>query len=202
MSATDAADAGVDLVEDERLARSVGRGQRLQREHDPRELAAGGDARQGPEVFARVRRDVELPLVDPAFASSRLPHPARRSAPRSASGPSPDRPATSRAAARTRQRPPGAPSRASPRDSDSPGGRPSAPPRSPRLARSAPRGRASSCRSAAAVSITSASAGPCFFFRRSRTARRSSTSCSLAGRSVDVPRRKSAGNTRGLRAAT
>ena len=43
------ADAGVDLVEDERLARLVGRGQRLQRQHHARQLAAGHDARQRPE---------------------------------------------------------------------------------------------------------------------------------------------------------
>ena len=43
------ADAGVDLVEDERLARCVGRRQRLQRQHDARELPARRDPRERPQ---------------------------------------------------------------------------------------------------------------------------------------------------------
>ena len=63
-SATAPADAGVHLVEDQRLARRVGGRERLERQHDPRQLAARRDARQGPQVLAGIRRDVELRLVD------------------------------------------------------------------------------------------------------------------------------------------
>src|SRR5712691_816129 len=67
-----AADTGIDLVEDQRLAWRVFGRQRLQRQHNPRELATGDDARQRPEILARVRRHEELRLVDTAFAPRRL----------------------------------------------------------------------------------------------------------------------------------
>ena len=58
-----AADAGVDLVEDEQpgavAAALVGR-DTGQREHDARQLAAGGDVAQRPVRDARVRGDAEL----------------------------------------------------------------------------------------------------------------------------------------------
>ena len=57
------ADAGVDLVEDQRLARDVGRGQRLHRQHHPRQLAARGDAAERPEVLADVRREEQLEAI-------------------------------------------------------------------------------------------------------------------------------------------
>ncbi len=43
---------------------SRGRGQRLESEHDARELAAGHDARERAQVLARIGRDVELGAVD------------------------------------------------------------------------------------------------------------------------------------------
>ena len=67
-----AADARVDLVEDERAARCVGRYLRSQSQHDPRELAPRGDARQRPDVFPGVGREVELGLVDAPVRPSRL----------------------------------------------------------------------------------------------------------------------------------
>ena len=84
------ADARVHLVEDQRLARRVGRRQRLQRQHDPRQLAARGDARQRPQVLAGVGRDVELRLLDPPLRPLRPRRARPRSGPRSASGSSPD----------------------------------------------------------------------------------------------------------------
>ena len=57
------------------------RGQRLDREHDARQLAAGDDARQRPQLLARVGRDEELGRVDAA----------RRSTPTSGSGASSNR---------------------------------------------------------------------------------------------------------------
>src|SRR5947207_11370287 len=68
-----AADAGVDLVKDQpgrrgarRPRRPVNeseaarRRHRFDRQHHPRQLAAGDDPRQGPELFPRIRRKIEL----------------------------------------------------------------------------------------------------------------------------------------------
>ena len=58
------ADADVDLVEDER-GHLVGRGEDgLERQHDARRLAAGGDPGQRLERLAGVGRDQELHAVD------------------------------------------------------------------------------------------------------------------------------------------
>src|SRR5881409_2020710 len=57
------ADPGVDLVEDERCAALLGGGQGLQGEHDPRELAARGDAGERPRLLAWIGREEELDLV-------------------------------------------------------------------------------------------------------------------------------------------
>ena len=55
-------------------ASSLGRAERLQREHDARQLAARHDARERPQILARVRRHEELGLVDAAVRST----PSRR----------------------------------------------------------------------------------------------------------------------------
>ena len=57
-----AADARVDLVEDQRRRTGLGRGAH-QRQHHPRELAAGGGLPQRARRHARVGRDQELDLV-------------------------------------------------------------------------------------------------------------------------------------------
>ena len=55
-----AAHAGIDLVENQR-ARAPDLGQRdPEREHEPRQLAAGGDAPDGAERRAGIGRDLEL----------------------------------------------------------------------------------------------------------------------------------------------
>ena len=62
------ADAGVDLVEDHRRARS-GRGQHnLEREHDPRQLAARCALAQRQHVGGAVRGEAELNRVDTIVA--------------------------------------------------------------------------------------------------------------------------------------
>ena len=48
--------------------RRVGHGQRLQREHDARQLAARHDPRERAQVLAGIGRDVELGRVDAALA--------------------------------------------------------------------------------------------------------------------------------------
>ena len=55
-----AADARVDLVEDQRRALAVRLGEGLDRQHQAREFAAGDDARQRAEVLAWVWRHKEL----------------------------------------------------------------------------------------------------------------------------------------------
>jgi hypothetical protein len=68
-----ATDSGVHFVEDEGLAGRVGRGQRLEREHDPGELPAGGNPRERFHVLAGIRRDIELRLLNAPFRPLRLP---------------------------------------------------------------------------------------------------------------------------------
>ena len=71
-----AADTGVDLVEDER-----GRHRRLaapaehhlEREHDPRQLAAGGGPGHAARGGTRVGREQDLDVVDAVAATSRTP---------------------------------------------------------------------------------------------------------------------------------
>jgi hypothetical protein len=66
------ADPDVDLVEDER-ARDLGRrGDGLEREHQPRDLAARRDAHERPGLLARVCRDEELDPVEPGGAVALL----------------------------------------------------------------------------------------------------------------------------------
>jgi hypothetical protein len=48
------------------------RRQRLDGEHDARQLAAGDDPRQRPQVFSRIRRQEKLALVDTARGPQRL----------------------------------------------------------------------------------------------------------------------------------
>src|SRR5438034_7052412 len=67
-----AADAGIDLVEDERGAPLVGGGEGLEREHDARQLAARGHAGERARLLARVGREEELDLV-PALGAERAP---------------------------------------------------------------------------------------------------------------------------------
>src|SRR5439155_10412852 len=67
-----AADPGVDLVEDERRAALLGGGQGLQGEHDPRQLAARGDAGERARLLTGVRREEELDLV-PALRAESAP---------------------------------------------------------------------------------------------------------------------------------
>ena len=67
-----AADARVHLVEDQGLARRVRAGHRLQGEHDPAQLAAGGDARQRPKLLAGVGRDAGT-RPSPGRSRSRCP---------------------------------------------------------------------------------------------------------------------------------
>src|SRR3954469_11447459 len=62
-----AADADVDLVEDERADRRAAGGDELDCEADARELAARGDLGEGAQREARVRGDLELDF----FASPR-----------------------------------------------------------------------------------------------------------------------------------
>ena len=82
-----AADAGVDLVEDER-ADAVLRGeQRLPRQEDARQLAARGDARQRARLLSRVRREAELDAVG-ARGAGRLAAAGRRWRARARSSPS------------------------------------------------------------------------------------------------------------------
>ena len=72
------ADAGIDLVEDQPRglgasgppggigeASPRGRRQRLDGQHNPRELAARNDPRQRPQILPRVRRHEELDPIDP-----------------------------------------------------------------------------------------------------------------------------------------
>ena len=178
-----AADAGVDLVEDERLARRVGRRERLQRQHDPRQLAARGDARQraarprrgSARCRTRPRRGPAPSTALPRASSLREADLAARPGHREIGR------APSRAPGELLRRGP-APA---PRDRRRPAGRPAAAGRAPRRARRRARSRAR-CRAArggasSPFAMTSASAGPCFFFRRSSSASRSSISCSRAG---------------------
>ena len=159
------------------------RGQRLDGEHDPRQLAAGHDPRQRAEVLARVRRHEELGRVDAAGAST--PSPAALSAephlePRALHRQlreqrfeplAPASVATRRRAVDSRR----AASRIA-------GARaPQAPARARRSDRRLARDRSSSRRSASRRAMTSASAGPYFRFSRSSSASRSSTCWSLAG---------------------
>ncbi len=58
-----AADAGVDLVEDERLAALALLAHGLEGQHDPGELAARSDPPQGPQFLAGVGGDEELGLL-------------------------------------------------------------------------------------------------------------------------------------------
>src|SRR2546428_143285 len=67
-----AADAGIDLVEDEGGAVLLGGREGLQGEHDPRELAARGDPGERPRLLAGVGREEELDLV-PALGPERSP---------------------------------------------------------------------------------------------------------------------------------
>src|SRR5438874_3524615 len=67
-----AADAGIDLVEDERGTPLVGGGEGLEREHDARQLAARGHAGERARLLARVGREEELDLV-PALGAERAP---------------------------------------------------------------------------------------------------------------------------------
>ncbi len=62
------ADAGVHLVEDQRLAGRLAHGQRLQRQHDTGQLAAGDNPCKRPQLFPGIWRNVELGAVNPAFA--------------------------------------------------------------------------------------------------------------------------------------
>ncbi len=67
-----AADAGVDLVEDQCLTRRVRGGQRLQGQHEPRQFAPRGDPGQRSQVLSRIWRDVELPLLQATLRPLRL----------------------------------------------------------------------------------------------------------------------------------
>src|SRR3989454_1569150 len=67
-----AADAGIDLVEDERGAPLLGGGEGLEGEHDARQLAARGHAGERARLLARVRREEELDVV-PALGAERAP---------------------------------------------------------------------------------------------------------------------------------
>ena len=58
-----AADAGVDLVEDERAARTVGGQHDLEREPDAGQLAAGGDLAEAARLGARVGREEQVDRV-------------------------------------------------------------------------------------------------------------------------------------------
>ena len=107
----DAADARVDLVEDERRRAGLGR-RAHQREHHARELAAGRDLAQRAGGHAGVGRDQEVHLVGARWAPySRGASAAVNSAPSMASAPSRSRtasasatPAASRAALSARAR--------------------------------------------------------------------------------------------------
>ena len=166
---------------------SAGR-QRLQRQHDARQLAARDDARERPQVLAR----------DSARRRTRPRRCRARSTRSGGSSPSLNRTSNRvRAIAssaeqrlelarerRGRRRAAGATARARRRGTR----------RSPRRARfcrssarsPAPVSRSRSRASAAPVSITSSSVGPYFRFSRSSSASRSSTCCSRAGRRVDA----------------
>ena len=128
--------------------------QRLQREHDARQLAARRDARQRLQVFAGVRRDVELRRRRCRGRSTAPRHRAARSGPRTASSAIASSPsAFSRALANTSRgcAPPRPRARAATlsirRVARSPARH-----RAPRRARSRARGRAARCRSARAWS--------------------------------------------------
>ena len=62
------ADPGIHFIEDQGLAGCIGCGERLQGQHDTRELAARDDAGQRPQVLAGVRRNEELRFIDAALA--------------------------------------------------------------------------------------------------------------------------------------
>ena len=66
------ADARVHLVEDQRATGRVGGDHRAQRQHDAGELAAGSDARERPDVFPGIGREVELHPVDSPVRPGRL----------------------------------------------------------------------------------------------------------------------------------
>src|SRR5439155_25568434 len=55
-----AADPGIDFVEDDGRRVGVFECYRLDRQHDARELAAGGDASERARIFAWVGREVEF----------------------------------------------------------------------------------------------------------------------------------------------
>ena len=59
-----AADADVDLVEDQRRPRLGARQNRLQRQRDARKLAAGRDPRHRAWLLARIGGQQKLDLVD------------------------------------------------------------------------------------------------------------------------------------------
>ena len=63
-----AADAGVHLVEYQRLPGAIGRRERLEPQHHPRQLAARRRFRQRAGLLAGIRGEVELDLVDTARA--------------------------------------------------------------------------------------------------------------------------------------
>src|SRR5438876_274808 len=60
-----AADAGIDLVENQRADRRSLRRDHLDRQADARELASGGDPRERAQRQARVRGDLELDFLGP-----------------------------------------------------------------------------------------------------------------------------------------
>ena len=121
------------------------RGQRLDGEHDARQLAAGHDPRQRAEVLAGVWRHEELRRVDAARGPGRLRHRRRRSAPRSACAPSPAPRAALRGAAPSAWRCGAAPPDSAPAAARK-AARAAATPRSSSAMRSSPRSRSVSSR--------------------------------------------------------
>ena len=162
--------------------------ERLEREHDPRQLAAGRDPRQRPGCLADVGREEELAAVDAAGAatpgavssvarrsSKRVPAIARSASSRSIAaakrGPDPWRDADESRARRSRKRSRAASTAASAASRCRPVRR---------------RARPAPVRARRPWPATSSSVGPCLRFSRSISASRSSTSCSRAGRGVET----------------
>ena len=84
-----AADAGVDLVEDQRRHAVDGREHRLGGQRHPRELAAGGDLAQRAGLLAGVGREEHLDAVGARFGGRRRRsdrRPARGARPRPSAG--------------------------------------------------------------------------------------------------------------------
>ena len=179
-----------------------GGGERLERQHHPRQLAARRDTSERPELLAGIRRQVELPRVNPrARTTATRIRPGRsrtsnrvRSMASSASStssavakvPGGGATATDRSRAASKERPPGL-DELLPRSP-----RPTTPHRSTPHVRRPGRSR---------LAMTSSSVGPCLRFSRSRSARRSSTLVEPSGRGVDAVAVSPARSSRDPRAA-